>query len=44
MDGSRSYYAKWNKSHREGQILYGLIYMGNLKNRTNEQKKTETDE
>ena len=24
------YYAKWNKSERERQILYGLIYMKNL--------------
>ena len=37
MDGSRGYYAKWNKSGRERQILYDFIYMLNLKNKTNEQ-------
>ena len=25
------YYAKWSKSNRERQILYGLTYMWNLK-------------
>ena len=41
MDGPRDYYAIWNKSGRERQILYGFIYMialtyGILK--TNKQK------
>ena len=31
MDGPIGYYAKWNKSDREGQKLYSLIYMQNLK-------------
>ena len=37
MDRPRGYHAKWNKSDREIQILYDFIYMGNLKNKTNEQ-------
>ena len=37
MDGPRGYYAKWNKSDRERQILHDFIYMWNLKNKTNEQ-------
>ena len=37
MDGPRGYYAKWNKSDRERQILYDFTYMWNLKNKTNEQ-------
>ena len=37
MDGSRRYYAKWNKSDRERQIPYGFTYMWHLKNKTNEQ-------
>ena len=36
MDGLGGYYAKWNKSHRERQILYDITYMWNLKNKTNE--------
>ena len=31
MDGPRGHYAKWNKSDRERQIPYDIIYMGNLK-------------
>ena len=27
MDGSRGYYAKWNKLDRERQMLYDLTYM-----------------
>lgn len=34
MDGSRGYY-KLNKIDREGQIPYDLMYMWNLKNKTN---------
>ena len=30
MDASWGYYAKWNKSDRERQILYDLTYMWNL--------------
>ena len=37
MGGPRGYYAEWNKSDREGQILYDFIYMWNLKKKTNEQ-------
>ena len=32
MDGPWRHYVKWNKSHRERQILYDLTYMYNLKN------------
>ena len=34
-DGPGRYYAKWNKSERERQILYVITYMLNLKNKTN---------
>ena len=37
MDGPRGYYAKWNKSVRERQILYDFTYICNLKNKINEQ-------
>ena len=39
MDEPRGYYAKWNESHRERQILYDFTYMWNLKKnqKTNEQ-------
>ena len=33
MDGG--YYAEWNKSKRERHILYDVIYMQTLKNKTN---------
>ena len=33
INGSREYYAKWNKSDKERQILYDFIYMWNLKNK-----------
>ena len=32
MDGPRGYHTKWSKSDREGQILYDITYMWNLKN------------
>ena len=32
INGLGGYYAEWNKSDWERQILYGIIYMGNLKN------------
>ena len=31
MDRPEGYYAKWNKSDREGQIPYDFTYMWNLK-------------
>ena len=31
MNGPRRYYAKWNKSDKEKQILYDFTYMQNLK-------------
>ena len=37
MNGPRGYYAKWNKSDREIQILYDFTFMWNLKIKTNEQ-------
>ena len=39
MDGSWGYYAKWNKSDRERQILYDSTYMWNLKTKMHEQIK-----
>ena len=33
MNGPRRYYAKWNKSDKEKQILYDFTYMQNLKER-----------
>ena len=35
QDGLGGYYAKWNKSDRQRQILYDITYMWNLKNKTN---------
>ena len=32
MDGTGGYYAECSKSIREGQTLYGLIHLGNMKN------------
>ena len=32
MDGTGGYYAEWSKSIGEGQTLYGLIHLGNIKN------------
>ena len=32
MDGTGGCYVEWNKSIREGQTLYGLIHLGNIKN------------
>ena len=44
MDGPSDYLAKWSKSDIEKQLLYGITYMWNLKNNTNEiAYKTETD-
>ena len=36
VDGTRGYYAEWSKPIREGQTLYGLINLGNIKNRERE--------
>ena len=35
MNGLGGHYTKWYKSDRERQILYDIIYMWNLKNKTN---------
>ena len=44
MDGLGGYFANWNKSDRERQILYDIIYMWNLKiYHTNEYDKKEAD-
>ena len=42
MNKSREYYAKWNKSDGERQILYYLTYMWNLRNRANTPKWNQT--
>lgn len=41
MDGSRRYYAKWNKSDRKGQKLYDLTHVEykTKKEPTNKQNK-----
>ena len=41
MDGIRGSYAKWNKSDRERQILYILIYKWSLKSKTNQTKPSQ---
>ena len=43
VDEPGGYYAYWNKSDRERQLLYVITYMWNLKNKANEYKKTEAD-
>ena len=43
MDGLGGYYAKWNTSDREKQILYDITYMWNLKNTTSEYNEKEAD-
>ena len=35
------YYAKWNKSVRERQILNDFIHMWNLRNKTDEHREKE---
>ena len=43
MDGLRDYHTKWNKSERERQIPYAIIYVWNLMYDTNKPiHKTET--
>ena len=39
MDGPWGYYAKWNKSHEERQILYDFTHMWSIKKKVNEQTK-----
>ena len=41
MDGSRKYYAKWNKSDTERQIPHHLTYMWNQKERIKQNKNRE---
>ena len=45
MDGPKGYYAKWNKSDRERQIMHGSTYMWTLKRqkKMNKYNKTSTD-
>ena len=43
MDGPGGCYSQSRKSDRERQTLYVFIYMWNLKNKTNDYNKTETD-
>ena len=43
IDGPGGYYAQWNKSGRKRQMLYIITYMWNLKHKTNEYNKIETD-
>ena len=38
MDGTGGYYAKQNKSIRERQLSYDLIYMCDLKNKTEDHR------
>ena len=40
MNGPRDCYTEWSKSDREGEILYGIPYMWNLK-RNNTNKLTK---
>ena len=41
LDGFGGYYAKWNKSDRERQILYDTTYMWGLKNKAKKYNKIE---
>ena len=43
IDGPGDYHTKWSKSDRERQIMYVITYLWNLKNKTDEFSKTETD-
>ena len=45
MNGPKGYYANWNKSDKETEILYDLTYIANLKNEnkwTNIAKQKQT--
>ena len=41
MDGPWGHYAKWNKSDRERQMPYDLVFMWKLKNKTNIQRTNQ---
>ena len=41
MDGPRGHYAKWDKSDRERQILYGITYMWKLKNPYSQKQRVD---
>ena len=41
MDGTRGYYARWNKSIRERQLSYDLTHMWNLRNETEDHRRRE---
>ena len=43
IDGPREHHTKWNKSERERQISYDIIYMWNLKYTNEFSYKTKTD-
>ena len=43
MHGSRECHTEWSKSDREGEILYDIPYMWNLKNDPNELRNSLTD-
>ena len=42
MDESWKYYAEWNKSYRERQIVYDLTYMWNKKQQNSEKKNKKS--
>ena len=42
MAGPGVFYAQWNKSDRERQIIYIITYMWNLKNKMNITKQKQT--
>ena len=41
VNGTRGYYAKWNKSIRERQLSYNLTDMRNLRNKTEDHRGRE---
>ena len=41
MDGPWGYYAKWNKSDEERQILCDFTHMWNIKNKTKTNEQTK---
>ena len=41
MDRTEGYYAKQNKSVKERQLSYGLTYMWNLRDKTDEHRGRE---
>ena len=42
IDGSREYYAKWNKSDRERQLLHDLSYVECKKTKQNKSRLIDT--